>query len=277
MTESEWLASEDANAMLTWARSQNVDPSHKVAQCEAYRRLSDRVSRLFACAASMAFGGHDRRQDPIVAEHADTVARAEAWADMGERGEVKASDAMWHAMDVPALDAAVGIVRSIDATNRGRGAGVAALLRDIVGNPFRPIPYVWLNEQLYPRPERERLIGDDISDLTPVSWLTPQVLSLAQAAYEEQQENGTLDPFRLLLLADALEDAGCSCVDCRTCGGAGVITQDHPFGDTWATETLGCPHCEGGGREQHPLLTHLRSPGPHYRGCHVVDTLLGKA
>jgi hypothetical protein len=42
---------------------------------------------------------------------------------------------------------------------------------------------------------------------------------------------------RLPILADALEDAGC---------------------------------------EDPDILAHLRSPGPHYRGCWAVDLLLGK-
>jgi hypothetical protein len=47
----------------------------------------------------------------------------------------------------------------------------------------------------------------------------------------------TLDPDRLAILADALEDAGCDNTD---------------------------------------ILSHLRGQGPHVRGCWVVDLLLGK-
>jgi hypothetical protein len=36
-------------------------------------------------------------------------------------------------------------------------------------------------------------------------WLTPSVLSLARAAYEDR----SFDPVRLAILADALEEAGC--------------------------------------------------------------------
>jgi hypothetical protein len=46
-----------------------------------------------------------------------------------------------------------------------------------------------------------------------------------------------LDNARLAVLADALEESG--------------------FADT-------------------AFLSHLRGPGPHVRGCHVVDALLGK-
>ena len=87
------------------------------------------------------------------------------------------------------------------------------LLREIVGNPFRPVA------------------------LDP-AWRTPSVVSLAQAAYEERiLPGGTLDSERLAVLADALEEAGCDNAD---------------------------------------ILSHLRGPGPHVRGCWVVDLLLGK-
>jgi hypothetical protein len=65
----------------------------------------------------------------------------------------------------------------------------AALLRDIIGNPFRPQPDVTAT----------RIDGD-----------RGRILDLAQAAYDERSlPAGTLDPPRLFSLADALEDAGC--------------------------------------------------------------------
>ena len=89
----------------------------------------------------------------------------------------------------------------------------AGLLRDVFGNPFRPV--------------RLKRV-----------WRTPDVLALAQAAYDERRlPSGELEPARLAVLADALEEAGCT--------------------DAAA-------------------LAHLRSAGPHVRGCDVVDALLGK-
>jgi hypothetical protein len=86
------------------------------------------------------------------------------------------------------------------------------LLRDVFGNPFRPVT------------------------LDPV-WQTPQVVALAQAACEQREvPAGTLGPARLAVLADALEDAGCT-------------------------------NCD--------ILDHLHGPGPHVRGCWALDLLLG--
>jgi hypothetical protein len=92
-----------------------------------------------------------------------------------------------------------------------------AVMRDIFGNPFRPAPAVgpaWL------------------------AWQAGAVPRLARAAYDGGRlPEGTLDPARLAVLADALEDAGCADPE---------------------------------------LLGHLRGPGPHVRGCWAVDLILGK-
>jgi hypothetical protein len=68
--------------------------------------------------------------------------------------------------------------------------------------------------------------------------LTPAVLKLAQAAYDDRLlPSGLLDNTRLAVLADALEEAGC--------GDAEILA-----------------HCRGGGE--------------HVRGCWPVDLVLGK-
>jgi hypothetical protein len=68
--------------------------------------------------------------------------------------------------------------------------------------------------------------------------LTPAVLTLAKTAHAERAEpSGELDPVRLTILADALEEAGCS---------------------------------DG------EVLHHLRSGGTHVRGCWALDRVLGR-
>ena len=82
------------------------------------------------------------------------------------------------------------------------------LLRDIFGNPFRA------------------------STSPPAAWLNMNVIGLAQAVYDERAFD------RMPILADALEDAGCT---------------------------------------NGEFLNHCRSDRDHVRGCWVVDLLLGKA
>jgi hypothetical protein len=91
------------------------------------------------------------------------------------------------------------------------------LLRDILANPFRPTPAI---------------------DQAWSAWMEGIVRRLAESIYEERSlPGGTLDRTRLAVLADALEEAGCS-------------NQD--------------------------LLAHCRLAGEHVRGCWAVDLILGK-
>jgi hypothetical protein len=86
-----------------------------------------------------------------------------------------------------------------------------------------------------------RAAYDNPPPLPPVvlAWQDFTVVRLAQAAYDHRTlPAGSLDPTRLAVLTDALEEAGCN---------------------------------------NQEMLTHLRGPGPHVRGCWVVDLLIGKS
>jgi hypothetical protein len=85
-------------------------------------------------------------------------------------------------------------------------------------------------------------VRDIFNPFRPVTidptWLTPTTVALAEAAYDNRTlPAGTLEPERLAVLADALEEVGCTNAD---------------------------------------LLNHLRQPGVHVRGCWAVGLLLGK-
>jgi len=82
----------------------------------------------------------------------------------------------------------------------------AELVRCVFGNPFRPI-------------------------LFDPAWRTPAATALARTAYEENCWE------EVPLLADALEEAGCS---------------------------------------EAAILSHCRGPGPHARGCWAVDLILDR-
>jgi hypothetical protein len=80
------------------------------------------------------------------------------------------------------------------------------LLRDVFGNPFRPVTF-------------------------SQDWRTSTAIALAQQVYDSR------DFSTMPILADALQDADCDNAD---------------------------------------ILDHCRGPGPHVRGCWVVDLVLGK-
>ena len=120
-------------------------------------------------------------------------------------------------------------------------------------------------------------VGDDQPPLAfDPAWRTETVLSLALAAYTERSlPSGHLDPERLLILADALEDAGCATLavlrhlrgerPCPRCEGTGRSPYDHGY---YPPPREPCPDCGATG--------WLPSTAPHVRGCHVVDICLGK-
>jgi hypothetical protein len=119
-----------------------------------------------------------------------------------------AKDPLGRVADAIAREALTGTGPSERRKKRAdERAKQAALVRDIFGNPFRLIAV---------RPE----------------WLTPAVINLSRVIYDDRAFD------RLPMLADALEDAGCTDAE---------------------------------------LLGHLRSPGPHVRGCWAVDLVLGKS
>lgn len=90
------------------------------------------------------------------------------------------------------------------------------LFRCVSGNPFRPVTI----------------------DQSWIAWNDGTIAKLAQGIYDDRElPSGHLDAGRLAILADALEEAGCTDQD---------------------------------------ILLHCRGPGPHVRGCWVIDLLLGK-
>ena len=262
MTEQEWLTSDDPAAMLEWLLA---DPTGLDIGARRLCRPNDRKLRLFACACC--------RRWPTPGRLDVSLDDLELLIDSG------ASEEEYAALDPLLLGN--GSQWAIHQTERVRGdtAEMAALLRDIVGNPFRP---VWWADDPKRHAEPGGRAGPHPRDVPHVemrrAWLTPDVLLLAHAAYGERglrcagcegggkvwasfvgdrfpgqkgrtsyrpctackgsgRTGGMLDPDRLTVLADALEEAGC-------------------------------------GDEK--LLDHLRSPGPHVRGCWATDLLLGK-
>ncbi len=226
MTEAEWLTGQHPEAMLAVlgldvstrklryflvACARRVLPAH--ADVEMIEALA--IAELYA-------DGLARRQDLKRSREALTKtqsARARRWSSLYS-DHIRSVPA-WHANREQIARAAGAVTRCCawSSTRRVFGGSVsmtypdaelaaqAVLLRDIFGNPFRPVA------------------------LDP-DWLTSDVLLLAGGIYEERAFD------RMPILADALQDAGCTNED---------------------------------------VLTHCRGANPpHVRGCWVVDLLLGK-
>ena len=231
MTEGEWLASTDPEVMLGRVRNYKPPPI-VVRQLPEPRR--DRKLRLFAAACCR----HVWLRIPIAVK--DAIQAVELFVDgrLGSdvfrvatiyhppvagdesnesggqisrlmRGIGYFNGSLWHADHVAAIDdlsracAELGTRYPFERTRNVH----ADLLRDIFGNPFRPVTF------------------DE-------TWRTTTARQLAQQMYDSR------DFSAMPILADALQDAGCENAD---------------------------------------ILDHCRGPGPHVRGCWVVDLVLGKS
>jgi hypothetical protein len=214
MTEREWLNAASPGPMLQ----------------HLARKLSDRKLRVFSCACCRRVWDvipedEGRRAVEVAEQYADRAATGRALKaaltaaarSTPEDEDVIYSRAAFRSQQamLAALNAAgkrqnmvYAPYSAADAAADGdrEPAEQAELLRDIVGNPFRPVT------------------------LEP-AWLTPTVVQLARGIYDERAFD------RLPILADALQDAGCD----------------------------------------NDVLAHCRGPGPHVRGCWVVDLVLGKS
>jgi hypothetical protein len=217
MTESEWLACTDPRTML-----------------ESLESASDRKLRLFGCGCCRL------NWDLLTDERSQwAVEAAEQYADgaISTRQLKKAADAAYDAhteakvadgydadSDLPPEEAGHIPFVAYSTTQETEFAADWALslkwdeddrkaqchlLRCVFGNPFGSVTIspAWL------------------------AWNGGTILKLAQDIYKERAFD------RMPILADALEDAGCT-------------------------------HAE--------ILSHCRGPEPHVRGCWLIDLLLGK-
>jgi hypothetical protein len=222
VTESQWLKCTDPKKMLSFLQGKVGERKRRLFACACCRQVWNSLVlksvRRGVEAAELYADGSVTDEELNAAYSAALRAFRRA---LERRVGDPASHTTLHLMAL-AVDAAyghpghpfqagqVGEVVKDDSLK----AVSLALLRCVVGNPFRSVT------------------------ISPIC-LTPQVVALALATYDERElPAGTLDLARLAVLADALEEAGCTDAD---------------------------------------ILGHLRGPGPHARGCWVVDLLLGKS
>jgi hypothetical protein len=187
MTEQEWLQAADPQPMLEFL----------------WGRASDRKLRLFGVACCRRVWGRlveeaSRRAVTTAEDYADGLASdaeldearlragwAEKWSGQPEAADAAAWTASREA----------GLLWVVTAARRTASVSQAALLRDILGNPFRPVTLdpAWL------------------------TWHDSLLVSMARRMYESR------DFTDMPVLADALEEAGCQDQNilghCRSGGG----------------------------------------------------------
>lgn len=240
MTEEEWLASTDTAAMLRLYTTDEMPwPRGTPAPMVSERKL-----RLFACACHHASGlqptpaynfmekDGERFIDNFGIEGGDAVYLARVWANP-TRQQFRP--------DIPQTQK-------------------AALLRDIIGNPWRPVPRLWHecpgcwdDSQFFASGMCRTCDGKGRYQLSPwLTWNNGTVHKIAASIYADRS-------FELMpILADMLEDAGCTDVAIlRHCRGQELIPNP----------TTGNP----------PLCFYGPLRGPHVRGCHVIDILTGRS
>jgi hypothetical protein len=211
VTEAEWMVCADPRLQLVFLQGKASDRKARLFACGVLRfRLpflgDERSRRVVEVAEKQADGLATQTQLAVAREAALDAKRGAAsqtvsW--VGDRFPLQAAR-----MTVVSLQQAQTEVNARDWSNKV-AARSRSLLHCIFGNPFRPVTInpAWL------------------------TWNDGTISKLARAIYDERAFD------RMLILADALEEAGCTNAD---------------------------------------ILNHCRLQRERVRGCWVVDLLLGK-
>jgi hypothetical protein len=230
MTEDQWLRCADPQPMLEFLRGKASDRKLRLFECACCRRIWHLLPPYHRRTVEVAKRFADRlaTKEELIQSFqitADTPRDHEGDFDPAAEGEdydpyvvpwpSQATTAaafppgLWDEQDASYWAAELAAWTHPKHLYTEERKAQARLLRDVFGNPFRPVRLnaAWL------------------------AWRHGSVPKLAQAVYDGRAFD------RLPVLADALEEAGCDDAE---------------------------------------VLTHLRAPGEHARGCWVVDLTLGR-
>lgn len=217
MTEQEWVECTSPEPLLLFQKGKASDQKFRLVACACFRRIWHLLNvgmQNAIEAAERHFDLSDGRPPvSVTAAVRDAFAQAEPYSARYVAASIVAqmfNGAAWPLAWNAVSEARVAMRPTYPQQVIYEETRIQAMAtRDILGNPFRPafVTSAWL------------------------AWNEGIVAKLAQAIYEERAFD------RLPVLADALEESGCTDKD---------------------------------------ILGHCRGAGPHVRGCWPVDLLLGK-
>ena len=231
MTEAEWLACDDPEPMLEELRGRASDRKLRLFAVACCRRIWRLIPRRYLTSVEVAerfadgqatlrdleqvLKGEWPTHDGTPGFQVEAAAGYSADQDAFTAADQASGWAAWAAEGQPGSEAWLPVWQEMNRTENQlrrdeQMTEQVPLLRDILGPlPFRPVTIdpAWLR------------------------WNYGTVPAVARRIYDERAFHD------LPILADALEDAGCTDPD---------------------------------------ILAHCRTDGPHVRGCWVVDLLLGK-
>jgi hypothetical protein len=240
MTEAEWLAATDAQAMVAFLQSRDAIDGRKlrllVSACiwQLGRLVPDSLNSgiddIFAHAArnSGRVPNFMSQLEPSIIAYTDACKKASPAQLAVLDSYANIIDTCFNA--VPINEYIHRRMEPIEHLRRFDGFMIQRvlsdygwILADVIGNPFRS----------------ELSLESSASPDTRVQhWNDGSVQRLAEDAFEHRSpRDGKLDTARVAMLADAVEDAG--------------------YGDA-------------------DLLDHLRCPGPHVRECWALDRIMGR-
>jgi hypothetical protein len=218
MTEEEWLACTDPAAMLKFLRGRASDRKLRLFGCGCCRLVWHRHSEVSrrAVEVSERFADGEASLSDLRTAHKAVEYQGKSWY-YSHPASVASSETPEWAWSYGLPETQETAARTPMQVRREAWPGERAhylathgeLLREVFGNPLRPV----------------------VVDPTWLAWNGGTIPKLAQAIYDDRAFE------RLPVLADALEEAGCTDAE---------------------------------------ILAHCRGAGPHVRGCWVVDLLLGK-
>jgi hypothetical protein len=222
MNEAEWLAVTDPQKMLDFLRGTASERKLRMFACGCCYRLDELWGTLEGHGLVAVESAHIYADGGATREDLKSV--RDGLSDIIDDYYGGSEEIRFHALDcvtaIPLGDvnglanriiefignAHHWTLAELDAERDAERVLQCEILREFFGNPFRPMV------------------------LNPV-WLTSTVVPLAKGIYEDRAFD------RLPILADALEDAGCTDAE---------------------------------------LLGHLRGPGKHVRGCWALDLITGR-